>query len=55
MCGPPAPRVPKLAEDTEPAASVGEGLKEGWSPPAVSAGLRAQGHTICAETIYRAS
>ena len=49
------PRTPKLAADPELAASVGEGLKEGWSPHAISAGLRAEGRTISAETIYRAA
>ena len=48
------PRTPKLAADSELAAEVADGLKEGWSPHAVAAGLRAQGRTISAETIYRA-
>ena len=49
------PETPVLAADPELAGCVGEGLKEGWSPHAISAGLRAQGRTISAETIYRAA
>ena len=48
-------KTPKLAADPELAACVGEGLKEGWSPHAICAGLRAQGRTISAETVYRAA
>ncbi len=36
------------------AGEVAEGLKQGWSPHAVSADLRGAGLVVCAETIYRA-
>ena len=49
------PKIPVLAADPELAASVREGLKEGWSPHAIRAGLRAEGRTVSAETIYRAA
>ena len=48
------PKIPVLAADPELAASVRELLKEGWSPHAICAGLRAEGRTVSAETIYRA-
>ena len=47
------PKTPVLAADPELAASVRELLKEGWSPHAICAGLRAEGRTVSAETIYR--
>ena len=49
------PKIPVLAADPELAASVRELLKEGWSPHAICAGLRAEGRTVSAETIYRAA
>ena len=49
------PKTPVLAADPELAASVRELLKEGWSPHAICAGLRAEGRTVSAETIYRAA
>ena len=49
------PKTPVLAADPELAASVRELLKEGWSPHAISAALRAAGRTVSAETIYRAA
>ena len=49
------PKTPVLAADPELAASVRELLKEGWSPHAICAGLRAGGRTVSAETIYRAA
>ena len=60
QAGPPrwglrVPETPVLAADPELAARVGEGLKEGWSPHAIRAGLRSQGRTVSAETIYRAA
>ena len=49
------PKTPVLAADPELAASVRELLKEGWSPHAICAALRAEGRTVSAETIYRAA
>ena len=49
------PKTPVLAADPELAARVGEGLREGWSPHAICAALRAEGRTVSAETIYRAA
>ena len=54
VSGAARPKAPKLAGDPELAAAVADGLKDRWSPHAISAGLRAEGRTICAETIYRA-
>ena len=48
------PKTPKLAGDPVLAGEVAEGLKQGWSPHAVSADLRGAGLVVCAETIYRA-
>ena len=48
------PKAPKLARDAELAAAVCERLAMRWSPPPISADLRAQGLFVCAETIYRA-
>ena len=48
------PKTPKLAADASLARAVTEGLKARRSPHALSAELRAEGHRICAETIYRA-
>ena len=42
------PKIPVLAADPELAASVRELLKEGWSPHALCAGLRAEGRTVSA-------
>ena len=49
------PKTPVLAADPELAASVRELLKEGWSPHAICAALRAEGRTVSAKTIYRAA
>ena len=43
------PKIPVLAADPELAASVRELLKEGWSPHAIRAGLRAEG--LCALSV----
>ena len=48
------PRAPKLAEDAELAGAVCERLAQRWSPPPISADLRALGLRVCSETIYRA-
>ena len=48
------PKTPVLAADPGLAAAVAERLAMRWSPHAVCADLRAQGRTLCAETIYRA-
>ena len=53
--GAAGPKTPVLAADPELAASVRELLKEGWSPHAICAALRAEGRTVSAETIYRAA
>ncbi len=49
------PKNFKLADDPVLSEEVAEGLKQNWSPHAVSADLHARGlPTVCAETIYRA-
>lgn len=48
------PKTPKLVADPELAAAVAGGLRERWSPHAISAQLRAEGRAVCAETIYAA-
>ncbi len=49
------PKTPKLACDKVLSEEVADGLKQNWSPHAVSADLHARGlPTVCAETIYRA-
>ncbi len=48
------PKAPKLVADPELAAAVAGGLAQRWSPQAISAQLRAEGHKVCAETIYAA-
>ena len=48
------PKTPVLAADAALAAAVTERLAMRWSPHAVCADLRAEGRTLCAETIYRA-
>ena len=49
------PKAPKLASDPEMAQAVLELLAERWSPHAVAAQLRGEGHRVCAETVYAAA
>ncbi len=48
------PKTPKLAADAVLAAAVGGLLADRMSPHAISAQLRSEGHSICAETVYAA-
>ena len=48
------PKPARLVSEPALAASVAELLDTGWSPHAISAGLRSEGLVVCAETIYRA-
>ena len=48
------PKTPKLAADAGLAAAVSERLAMRWSPQAICVDLRAEGRTLCAETIYAA-
>ena len=47
-------KPPKLVRHAELAEAVAERLEWRWSPQAISADLRAQGLSVCAETIYQA-
>ena len=48
------PKTPKLAADAVLAAEVAGRLKARWSPHAISADVKTFGHSVSAETIYRA-
>ena len=48
------PKTFKLAGDAVLAGEVAEGLKQRWSPHAISADLADRGLGVCAETVYRA-
>ena len=49
------PRACKLEADPVLAALVKARMNRRWSPHAISADMAAQGHRVCAETIYRAA
>ncbi|MCQ3806080.1 MAG: hypothetical protein OXB92_10045 [Acidimicrobiaceae bacterium] len=45
------PKMSKRAGDSVLAGEVAEGLKQRWSPHAISADLKARGMQVCAETV----